>query len=220
MLVSTHSLLGVGALQIFPNFPAPGSREDQILAHALSLVRESGLAGLTMRKVAERVGFTETAAYRYFPTKQALIHGLMERMKGIFLGRIRAIAEDASLSREERLERVVRHHLDLIVRTDGLPVLLLAEAAAGGDREALARIRSVLDTYLGILESLLPPGETGPEHVGPREKALLLFSMPAVVAIRRRLGDTEAESAIARLLPFVIRCVANGPERSSQGGKS
>jgi AcrR family transcriptional regulator len=45
---------------------AVSSREDEILEHAVELLK-GRLPALTMKKVADRVGFTETAAYRYFP---------------------------------------------------------------------------------------------------------------------------------------------------------
>jgi len=179
-----------------------------MLGHALDLVRESGLASLTMKKVAERVGFTEAAAYRYFPTKRALVLGLLQRVFEGFLGAVRETAADERLPAAERLERIVRRHADVVLRTEGLPILLLAEAAATGDDDLLRRMRAGIDAYLDILASLLPEGR-GPAGVRSHEKALLLFGLPAVLAIRRRLGgDPEAERRVpAELLPFVVRCL-------------
>ena len=204
------------------NFPDSDRREDQILAHAFDLVRESGLASLTMKKVAERVGFTEAAAYRYFPTKRSLVEGLLERLGGLFVEGVRAIAEDPRMAPAERLERVVRRHIQFISRTEGLPILILAEAAATADTELLAKMRLRFDAYLAILDSLLPDSAPGPEGLRPHDKALLLFGLPAVLAIRQRMGgDPEAEEGIpSRVLPFVIRCLTgdDGSTRASAPG--
>src|SRR5262245_15570035 len=89
-------------------------RQDEILSRTLDLVREGGLANLTMKKVAERMGFTEPALYRHYPTKQALILGLLDRLEGMLLSRIQALAADAAARPIERLERMVSHHLGLI----------------------------------------------------------------------------------------------------------
>lgn len=205
------------------DFPDQSRREDQILSHALDLVRETGLASLTMKKVAERVGFTEAAAYRYFPTKRALVLGLLERLGGLFVEGVRAIANDPSRDRRERLTRVLRRHLEFVSRTNGLPVLVIAEAAASGDGELLGRMRGVLDGYLAVLESLVEDPAPGPERLRPHDQALLLFALPAALAIRLRLGgDAEAEQGIpSRLVPFVIRCLhgpKDEPEPSDPGG--
>jgi AcrR family transcriptional regulator len=187
--------------------PEPTAREEEILGHAFDVVRESGLAGLTMKKVADRVGFTETAAYRYFPTKVALIQALARRLFGPFIGTARSIAADAGLSPSERLERIVRQHVDLVIRTDGLPILILAEACASGNEDLLGMMRTGLRGYLGLLESLLAEATPGDHPVRPEDRALVLFGISAVIAIRRRLGlEAEASDRIrSDLLPFVVR---------------
>ncbi|MFY9478782.1 MAG: TetR/AcrR family transcriptional regulator [Aquabacterium sp.] len=70
--------------------PAPPSRvrrgneaDQQALRQAAldaakALFREGGLAGVTMRAVAARVGVSAMALYRYFPSKADLLHGLWE----------------------------------------------------------------------------------------------------------------------------------------------
>ncbi len=202
------------------DFPDKTRREDQILAHALDVVRESGLASLTMKKVAERVGFTEAAAYRYFPSKRALVEGLLDRLGGLFVTGVRAIAADTATSRRDRLRRVLRMHLEFVTRTNGLPVLVIAEAAATGDAELVAHMRRVLDGYLDVLESLAADPVPGPAPLSPHDQALLLFALPAALAIRLRLGgDADAEHGIpGRLVPFVIRCL-HGPEDESDSSR-
>jgi AcrR family transcriptional regulator len=198
-------------------FPDVDRREDQIMLQALQLVREGGLPALTMKKVAERVGFTEAAAYRYFPTKRDLVRGIVARIGEASLSAVRAIAEREDLAPRDRLERIVHAHLDLVRRTEGLPVLLLAEAASTGDAELLREMRSALDSYLAILESLLPERHPGTEPLERHDGSLLLFALAAVLAIRLRLGgDPAAEEGVpARLLPFVVRALAG-----DSGGES
>lgn len=61
-----------------------GNEQDQqalrraVLDAALALFKESGLAGVTMRGVAARVGVSAMALYHYFPSKDALLYGLWE----------------------------------------------------------------------------------------------------------------------------------------------
>lgn len=51
---------------------------DRILAAAKSVLEAAGIAGLTIRKVAQRAGLSPMALYRHFAGKDALLDALME----------------------------------------------------------------------------------------------------------------------------------------------
>ena len=51
-----------------------GEVETAILEAARDLLAEGGVAGLSMRQVADRVGVTATAIYHYFDGKQAIVN--------------------------------------------------------------------------------------------------------------------------------------------------
>ncbi|RLB15260.1 MAG: hypothetical protein DRG82_11995 [Deltaproteobacteria bacterium] len=183
-------------------------RQEEILDRAMDLVKESGLGALTTRKIAEKMGFSEAALYRHFPTKKALVNGLMERLDQMLLGPVQEIAADDSLSHLERLKRILLHHVHLVREQNSLPILLLAEASATDDPTLLGRMRSILHTYLSVLEGLvreaqakgLVPGELQNDCI-----ALLLLGAPAALAIRHRLlPDGRLEDRFENtLIPFL-----------------
>ena len=169
-------------------------RQEEILDRTLEIVRESGLAGLTIRKIAERVGFTEAAVYRHFPSKRALLSGLVRRLEGILLEPIRALAGDRGRSPRKRLEEALAHHQRVILETDSLPILLLAEVVATGDEELVGGMRRVLAEYLALLGGMLREAREreGVEGDLPPDMAnLLLLGLPAALAIRHRLLPEE-----------------------------
>ncbi|HWM94173.1 MAG TPA: TetR/AcrR family transcriptional regulator [Thermoanaerobaculia bacterium] len=183
------------------------ARQDEILDRTIELIREAGMAGLTMKKVAERVGFTEPAIYRHFPNKQALLLGVAGRLRGMFLGPVRAISEEPGTSPFEKIERIVAHHIGLIVDLDGIPVLLLAEATASGDGPLAEKMVEISGTYLQIVAKLA--GEMPlPEGSPPANIVVLpLMGLAAAVALQRRL---LADRRISReqaleLARFVVR---------------
>jgi TetR/AcrR family transcriptional regulator len=187
--------------------PPPTPRQEEILERAYELIRDAGLAGLTMKKVAERVGFTEPALSRHFATKQALVVAVAERLGGRLLGPTRAIAGEREVPAAARLERIVSHHVSLILETRGLPFLLLAEASAADD-EVLAGTmsgiaRQFLQVVTGVMRELpLPPGAPS-----PRELALPLLGIGAGLAIQLRLAPDLAADRQAALgmVRFLVR---------------
>ncbi len=62
--------------------PKPTVRREDVVQAAISLADRDGLAALTMQAVAERLGFTTMALYRYFPNKEALIDASVDAAMG------------------------------------------------------------------------------------------------------------------------------------------
>jgi AcrR family transcriptional regulator len=178
---------------------SPTARQAEILDRAAELVAESGLANLTMKRLAERVGFTEPAIYRHFPGKRALVRAMIERFSGRLLGTIGALAADRTLGPRERLLAMVRHHVSLLRVSRGLPILLIAEGLASGDGELIAQLGSVMQRYAGLLGGVLAELDLD-LGVAPERQATLFFGLPAAIGIQLRafpdLALTEEETEI------------------------
>lgn len=194
----------------------PTPRQLEILERALELVQETGLANLTLKKVAERVGFTEAAIYRHFESKGALLGGIIALIGSRLLGPVREIAADTSLSPAERLERMVRHHVGILRATRGLPMILIAEGLATDDQDLLARLRGVMGGYLELLAGLLAELRL-PAGVPPQSQALYFLGLPAALGLGLRAfpervpGDEEIE----RLVRYYVRSLI-APGRKPQ----
>ena len=187
-------------------------RQEEILDAALTIVRESGLAGLTTKGIARRMGFSEPSIYRHFASKEALILGMMEKLEEMLLGEIRSIAASASRSPIERLQAIILHHTRLIREENSLPILLFAEASTSENPRLMQKMRSILHAYLSILEGILREGQAQgrfPEEVKAECLALLLMGAPAGLAIRHRLlPDEKLETAFEEsLIPFLLKII-------------
>lgn len=189
-------------------------RQEEILDRAFELVRESGLASLTMKKVAERVGFTEPAVYRHFPTKQALVLGLLGRLSGLLLLPIRAIAAEGTLPPVERLSRILSHHLGLIIDTDGLPFLILAEASAAGDEVVIGRMREIVGELRLILIAIVEEIPSTPDSPPPPILVMSLFGLVASTAIQRRMMPDVGlpREVMLAQIPVLVRRITGWKE--------
>ena len=168
--------------------PDPESlpRRDEIVARTFELVRERGFAGLRMRQIAEKVGVTEGALYRHFPSKEAILLALVDRMEARLLAPVRQLAARTDLSAEEKLQQVLQHHLRTVVASQSLPNLLISEVSFSEHEALRARMRQLITAYLGTLEGIAAQLGPGGEF-DPREIAVLLLGLPAAVAITQRL---------------------------------
>jgi AcrR family transcriptional regulator len=114
-----------------------------ILDQALALVDERGLAAMSMRAVAERVGLTSMALYPYVGGKDALLDGLVDLLN-LELGR--ACGDDpADIDWRQRLRALGRAVRRLAHAHPGAFPLLLNRAAAGASTSWLtAALRATL----------------------------------------------------------------------------
>jgi len=194
--------------------PPTTPRQEEILDRTFELVRESGLANLTMKKVADRMGFTEPALYRHFPNKQALVLGLLGRLESLLLPELEAAVAREDLTPVERLERIVLHHLGLILKTDGLPFLILAEASATGDEVVIGKMRQVMGRMRSAMDRVFDEMPAVPGEPPRRRLALPLLGFSIATAVQRRMIPQMnlPEDETLELARFLVRRLLGGEE--------
>src|ERR1044072_4677907 len=115
-----------------------------------------------------------------------------------------------------KLAAVIRDRVSPILALEGLPVLILAEAAAAGDEALLARFRTVVGELRAIYGGLL--AEAGAPPV-PSAEALgvVLIGIGAATALQYRLAASRTlhREVRAHLPAFVVERLL-GPEPATQ----
>ncbi len=123
---------------------------ERILAEALALFAEKGYVQTTMREIAAKADCSLGLAYRYFPSKDAMVLALYERMVVEF-------AEEAA----------------------SLPNGTLAERWGRALRGDLARLETNRGALMGLTSAGLTPGSItqvmGPDVASVRERMLAIF---------------------------------------------
>lgn len=135
------------------------ARPDEVLDAALGLFIEKGFAATRVEDIAQRAGLSKGAVYLYFPSKEALIEGLVRRA-------LTPIADSALASlRDYRGDpRIVISGLLRMLAGKlqepgslGIPKIIFREVVTF---PALARMyrREVLDRVIPALEQLIRNG--------------------------------------------------------------
>jgi AcrR family transcriptional regulator len=142
------------------------SRQPEILAAALALADERGLAAVSMRAVAQQLGLTPMALYGYFRNKEELLDGVLgELMSEVAL-------PPADVGWREALERLAYGVREMGVRHPAAFPLLLARPAVSP-----AAIRSVEAVYRALLAAGIAP-----EEVPRMERMLSMFLLGHVAS--------------------------------------
>ena len=70
-------------------------RRDELVRAAWRLIADDGLPGVTIRRLAERSGWSSGAVRHYLPTREAIIEAAADRAGSMIEQRIRAVSVDS-----------------------------------------------------------------------------------------------------------------------------
>ena len=115
-------------------------RKEQIKKAVLEIVFSEGLKKLSTKNLANKVGLSEGAIFRHFPTKQAIILEIIEDVKTELVKKLGRISKKKT-SPEERLEKFICEHVSYLKRNKGVTIILFTEASYQNDVE----LKSALD---------------------------------------------------------------------------
>jgi AcrR family transcriptional regulator len=97
------------ALPVQPQRATGKRRFETVLDEADRLLAETGLGGFSIPVLAERLGFTRTSIYKFFPTPYAVLNELTKRYLDRLVDRLIAQSgKTAGLSWAQMLDEMVR----------------------------------------------------------------------------------------------------------------
>lgn len=143
-----------------------GDLRREMTEAAIVLVEQDGVEALSLRKLAERVGVSQTALYHHFRDKQALLCAVGEAAIERFAGEMqRGMAEAGDL--EARFERFVTVYVRFALGHPQLYELLFGRVlwkADGAESEAFrASARASFRSYAEMIISLQAQGRLSPD---------------------------------------------------------
>jgi AcrR family transcriptional regulator len=118
-------------------------RQEQIKKAVLDIIADEGLHNLSTRNLAKRVGLSEGAIFRHFPTKRDIIKGIMDDVAANLIGALRTIALKP-VKAEDKLFEYLCRNVTYLKENRGITILLFSEAAHLGDNELKGKLNQIL----------------------------------------------------------------------------
>lgn len=137
---------------------ATAVRREQITRTALDVLAELGPAGLSMARIADRMGLATSAIYRHFPGKDEILDAVIDLIGSRLEANVAAACR-ASEHPLERLELLLQRHVALVRKNSGIPRLLFSGevfCGGGGKRE---RLFQVIAGYLKLVAAVIRAGQ-------------------------------------------------------------
>ncbi|MBL4832091.1 MAG: nucleoid occlusion factor SlmA [Aliivibrio sp.] len=132
----------------------PNRREEILQALAQMLESNEGASRITTAKLAKKVGVSEAALYRHFPSKARMFEGLIEFIEESLLSRINRIVDDEK-DTLTRIQLVLQLLLAFAERNPGLTRILTGHALMFENERLRERINQLFERIETQLRQIL-----------------------------------------------------------------
>ena len=176
------------------------SKERRALAIDAVIDLASGMnpADITTAAISERMGLTQGALFRHFPTKDAVLQAVMESVSERLLSRIdEAVREETAPL--EALRAIFMAHVGFIESNPGVPRLLFSELQrteeTAGKRAVAAFLEASATRILVQLDEAKKLGLVSPDICSRSAAMSLVGSVQGLVIqamLSGRVGDIGA----------------------------
>lgn len=156
---------------------------DQILATALKMLDEDGIAGLSMRKLASALNVEAMSLYNHVKDKRDLLDGLCN----LVLAQIELPSE--SLEWSQRLEAIAINLYEALLQHPAIVIILASEEGRPTD----IRVIQGMESLVGILSQ----SGLSPQHQVSAYRGLLAMCFGFVLAHTQGLRKSKAEAQAA-----------------------
>ena len=127
------------------HLPADERRAATVEA-VVDLAAEQNPSDITTTAIAQRMGLTQGALFRHFPTKDAILQAVMSWVTERLLARVDKAAEGTT-SPVAALEAVFMTHIDFVSEHPGVPRMLFGELQRPGETLPKRMVQTLIQHY-------------------------------------------------------------------------
>jgi TetR/AcrR family transcriptional regulator len=126
--------------------PKRSDRRQQILEALAQMLEANPGERITTARLAERVGVSEAALYRHFPSKAKMFESLIEFIEDTLFNRINLILREET-SAIDRCEKMLLLLLTFAERNPGISRIMTGDALAGETERLHQRVIQLFDRF-------------------------------------------------------------------------
>jgi AcrR family transcriptional regulator len=177
---------------------------------AIELIKEKGLKEFTARNLGEKLGVTDAAIFKYFPSLRNLFEEILKDFIYECKSSFSHIINNPNLSPEEKLKGVIKAYSQNFEKTKGAMPLLCFEISRLHDVELRNLIKEYWEFYLESIENIIEEGkERGifKEDLEPVHIAMLINGYFLSKALRELTGEEcpQSDEIVNIILSAVLK---------------
>lgn len=163
-------------MKTYPSYLPAAERRAATVESVVALAATSNPSEITTAAIATRMGLSQGALFKHFPTKDAILAAVMQWVADSLMTRVNAAVESTATPLLA-LEALFLAHVDFVAKHPGVPRLIFGELQRTKRSAAGRMVQTLLRAYgervKGILADAKTRGELDPA-IDP-EAASILF---------------------------------------------
>lgn len=133
------------------------STKERIVSVGAQIIAHEGLRMFTAKKIGEKLGITDAAIFKHFPTMDSIAEEIISRYTNECLRRT-----DEAIERGrdaiEKLRLIIDGHIDLLEETKGVTPVLCFEFSRSNKQKLKRMIFEFLNTYAKKVGDVIAEG--------------------------------------------------------------
>ncbi len=133
-------------------------RKADAVKAVVALAGDGDPGDITTNDIAKRMGVSQAALFRHFPTKSDIQQAVMNWVAKQMTARIEAALEKEA-SCAGALEAMFHAHIEFVSKYPGVPRMIFGELQKPGDSAPRQIVHALIQTYGGHLRGLIRRGQ-------------------------------------------------------------
>lgn len=172
-------------------------RQEQITQAALDLINDSGVTGLSIAGIAQRVGIVPSALYRHFTSKDAVLDAVLDLIRQRLLDNVAHVRQETFVPLQQ-LKLLFTRHTAMLSENQAIPHVMFSDAVYNGQPDRRARVANIMTSYLKEIETIIESGRKNGsirKDVVPATAAIMFLGMIMPAAVLWNLSEAKFDMA-------------------------
>ncbi len=191
-------------------------RQKEIMDVSLQLIADKGIQGFTIKNLAKKIGFTESAVYRHFDTKIQILTAILD----MFKNKSQQFLLDGSktdVSAIAKIENLFLTHFKVFKATPSLVAVIFSEELFRNETMLSSKVNSIMTNFAQTLTGIIEFGQKNGEiraDIQAQHLATMLMGSVRMLAKQWHMSHHSFDLMIkgSELLDSMKVMIRLGPE--------
>jgi len=147
------------------------NRKTEIVNACLQIMDSAGIKGLTVARIAQEVGFSESALYRHFKSKNEIIRFILEEASLMAEHQFQVV-KDLDQDSRQQLRQLIQLHLEFLEDYPGIFRIIYSDEIHIGESYLLEMLDKIVKQLIEFIRQIIEEGKSKGEIKPEMDSAL------------------------------------------------